>query len=1203
MSNTLAKKVFAVGLAASTVLMGLAPLAAHAAAHSAGTNVVSSDGTVSMISTDGMRRPYTSAGAFLSYGFNSWSTVVQANAEDLALPVGSFIPPQDGSITCSDRGSDKGTCYLITGGQKAGFTSASVFTGRGFTFANARNGDVSWMTSYSALISNTTDANLPGVLVNNNGTVQLVGNSGLLGVPDLTTFNGWGYSFSKVVPANTADKAKSQTGVMATRTPGQLSPTATTGGGPTTPPPVGGALSVALSSSTPVAQNYATGAAFLNFTAVNFTAGSNPVTVTTVKVTRSGLGADTNLNNMYLFDGGMMLAQSSSFQSGVVTFTNSAGIFTVPANTTKTIWVKGDLSSGSGSGLTYGFGVASASHIVSNASSVSGSFPANGNLMTSATVSSPSLATLTVTNVGVGTSINAGTKDVLAGQWSLASANSALSVKGFTLTMIGSAAASGFQNLKLMAGGVQVGSTQATMPSNKVLFFDLSGSPLSIPTGQTVQLQLKADIMSEVNRTYQFSIQRSYDIIAYDTTYNVGVLSGSTFPSNSPTSAATINAGSLSITRSSTSRNTAVVASMTNVALATFDFTAYGEDVKLLNLPISISTNAGGASITNVKLVDDQGFGLGTSVTSTVSPSATAYTNTFGSSANLNYVIPANTTRKISIVADLTSILGATGNMTASLTAGSSNAQGVTSVNTISSSAANGNALTVSTSSFTATVNSGVASPVKVVPGAVGAKLASFSLNAGGADAVNVTTITVSVASASVTSNVQNMVVKIGSTQIGQIQPTLTNSSTYSFSPTSSINIPAGGSVVVDVYADIISSASSSLFAGHTVFTLTTGVTAQLATSGASVTLSGSVTGQTVTTSGNGTVTVAKDADSPVARQVAMGQTGVVLGVLRFTESSNNEAVTLTDITVTATAISGTPLNGSASTSSPTLKNLVITDGTTTATKSTWTSTAANGVAESGAVSSTPSSHTVTFNNVNFNIPAGGNLKLTVKADTNDWASGGASGAQFTVGLNLAANATLRGAQSQASITPTVTTFAQSSTTTVVRSTITVTSVDTITSPVSVSVQATGVPATDEIMGIFKVTASSAGDVKLNTITLQQGGTAPTAVAVPYTIYDANQYSTANGTANLTGTTAGALTLTTASEITAGQSKYFVVKASSSAFNTAGTGAAKTYDLKITAFTFTDGVTTPSTVVANSADFINVSHDTTASGSTGGRTY
>ena len=56
MSNTLAKKIFAVGLAASTIAMGLAPLAAQAAAHAAGTNVLSSDGTVWMVMPDGTRR-------------------------------------------------------------------------------------------------------------------------------------------------------------------------------------------------------------------------------------------------------------------------------------------------------------------------------------------------------------------------------------------------------------------------------------------------------------------------------------------------------------------------------------------------------------------------------------------------------------------------------------------------------------------------------------------------------------------------------------------------------------------------------------------------------------------------------------------------------------------------------------------------------------------------------------------------------------------------------------------------------------------------------------------------------------------------------------------------------------------------------------------------------------------------------------------
>lgn len=1208
MSTTLAKKVFAVGLAASTVLMGLAPLAAQAAAHAAGTNVLASDGTVFMIMSDGTRRPYTSAGAFLSYGFNSWSTTVTANADDLALPVGSFIPPQDGSITCSDRGADKGTCYLITGAQKAGFTSAAVFTGRGFSFSNAQMGDVSWMGAYSSLINDTTSANLPGVLVNNNGTVQLVGTSGLLGIPDLSTFNGWGYRFSKVVPANAADKAMSQTGVMAARTPGQLSPTALTGGGTggTVVPPVGGALSVSLSSSTPAANNYAVGAAFLDFTAVNFTAGSNPVTVTTLKVKRFGLGADGNLNNMYLFEGSTMLAQSASFQSSVLTFTNSAGLFTVGANSTKTIWIKGDLGSGTGAGLTYGFGISSAADVVSNASSVSGSFPVNGNVFTSASVSSPSLATLTVSTSTVSSSINAGTKDVLAAQFSLASANSPVSVKSLTLTTIGTAAATAFQNLKLMSGATQVGPTVATMPSNKVVTFDFSASPLSIPTGQTVQLQLKADVMSEVNRTYQFSIQRNYDIVSYDTTYNVGLLSGSTFPLNS--TSATINAGSLTITRSSDSRTTSIVASMTGIKLATFDFTAYGEDVKLLNLPISIVMGAGASTITNIRLADDQGFGLGTQVTAATGVTTSAYTNTFGSSSNLNYVIPANATRKISVIADLTSAGATATTITASLTGGSSNAQGVTSVQSISTSATSGNALTIASSSFTANLNSGLASPVKIVPGGNNLRLASFSLNAGGADSINVTTITVQTASASVAGNLQNMKVKVGGTQIGQIQPTLSNSATYSFSPPTPIMIPSGSSVVVDIYADIISSASSGLFAGHAVFTLTTGVTANLATSGSSISLSAAVTGQTVTTAGNGVITISKDPSSPQSRQVAMGQAGVTLGVIRFQETSNNEAVTLTDITVSATAVSGTPQNGTASTSSPTLKNFVITDGTTTYTRATWSSTTANNQGEAGATGATPSRHVITFNNVNFTVPAGGTLRLTVKADTNDWASGGASNAQFTVGINATStDVTLRGQQSQATLAnAALTTFAQSATTTVVRSTVTVTSVSAIPSGqpgAGTTANATGVVGTTEIVGIFAVTASSAGDVQLNTLTLQQGGSAPTGAAVPYSIYD-NTVSTSssvqNTVSNLTGTTAAAQTFGTAIQITAGQTKYLVVRASTSAFNTAGTGAAKTYSLDVTALSFSDGVIAPYSVVANSADFSNVTATYTGSGS---RTY
>ena len=301
MQNSVAKKIFAVGSAVAMTLSMFAPLAVHAAAHAAGTNV-NSGGTVWMIMPDGTRRAYTSAGAFLSYGFNSWSQVVTANSDDLALPAGAFIPPQDGTVFCatSTKGSDvSGECSLVTAGMKAAFTSAAVFTGQGFSFSRAQYGDSSFL-SKTANINNASAGHLTGVLVNNNGTVQLVGPSGLLGIPDLATFNSWGYSFANVVPANAADKALTQTGVMAARMAGQLSPTALTN--PIGPPVISGSVSAFLASDTPAAQTIAVnGIASASSTVVNLAkfSFSGSGTVTQLQVKRSGPGFKKSITRVF----------------------------------------------------------------------------------------------------------------------------------------------------------------------------------------------------------------------------------------------------------------------------------------------------------------------------------------------------------------------------------------------------------------------------------------------------------------------------------------------------------------------------------------------------------------------------------------------------------------------------------------------------------------------------------------------------------------------------------------------------------------------------------------------------------------------------------------------------------------------------------------------------------------------------------------
>lgn len=212
------------GIATFAIAMMFVPAAtfAQATSHGEGANISASDGTTYMIS-GGKRRPYTSAGAFLSYGFNNWGSVVPESDGDRTLPIGSFIPPQDGKIICSDRHGDKGTCYVISGTLKAGFVSEQVFTALGYSFANALYGDVSWMYADYPITSGAS-AHKSGTLINRAGTIYLVVDTGLMGIPSMNAFYSWGYALAQVVPANTADASKVQVAILPTRLPGQLSP-------------------------------------------------------------------------------------------------------------------------------------------------------------------------------------------------------------------------------------------------------------------------------------------------------------------------------------------------------------------------------------------------------------------------------------------------------------------------------------------------------------------------------------------------------------------------------------------------------------------------------------------------------------------------------------------------------------------------------------------------------------------------------------------------------------------------------------------------------------------------------------------------------------------------------------------------------------------------------------------------------------------
>lgn len=907
-----------------------------------------------------------------------------------------------------------------------------------------------------------------------------------------------------------------------------------TGGSST---PTGAPMTVALALDNPAGSNIGIGAVNVPVMKLNFTAGSQPMTVTNLVMTRSGLSQDADLNNVYLYDGGTRLATNLGFNNGKVTFSNSGGLFTVPANSTKEITVTADISTTAGGSHIFQLGIGNVADITATGGSFAGAFPITSNAYTLATVSN--LATLTVSGAATSTvNVNAGQTNYLVGQFNLQAGNNPVKVTFLRFTNIGSVTPSYLQNVKLMNGSTQLGSTITTLGSDNIATFDLSAAPLMLASGQTVVLSIYADITGGVNRTFQFSLQQASDIQAVDQMYGVGIGatagSGLSWPIDFYN--ATINNGGLVISKDAATPTTYAVAGNTNQVFAKFDVLASGDSIKFNELDFQ---NAGGNTISNFRVVDDQGTQIGT----TGSSVTTSYA---AGSGNLNYIIPANTTRVLTVYGDLGS--SASGTVTITLGGGSSSAQSYTTYSSVSIGTVGGNALTVLTagSNLTAALDYGLGSPVQAAAGASNVEIGSFTLTAGQVNAVNLTGVGITVTSNTTTSGyIRNLRAMVGSTQIGNVQPTVSAGQTVTFNSAAPVGIAANGSVTVQLYADI----SSSITATTTSNFITLASVNASTASGNAVSISNTPTGQSVSFNNGGTLSSAIAAGTPSASYLGMGITGNTLAQYQFTADSNGGA-TVTQMTIKDA--SGTATSTTAAGDNSTFINyrLVNSAGTTVSTASENSS----GVITFNMPAST-ASNALSITTSNYNT-------VSLVADTNSYPYASSSGthAYWLTGYQYtnAAGAT------------TTTSTAHGNLFTVYRTSLNVAQGPSFTAPTSIS------GGTGQTVAEFNFTAGSGYDATVATVTLSNSGSLIQAsTTVPIGLYDAATPSTLLASTTLTGTGNGTFTLNGASGwvIPAGQTKTLLVKIFSApgaiASVTAGTGS---YQVLLQATTWKDSV-------------------------------
>lgn len=620
--------------------------------------------------------------------------------------------------------------------------------------------------------------------------------------------------------------------------------------------------------------------------------------VTNVTLQRTGLSNNSTLQNVYLYDGMTRLTDAASVRTdGSISFNSISGLFMVSGS--KTITVRADIASSNTSGQTVGVALTSVTMMGGQATPVTG---VAGPLFS---ISSASTATANLTSTTPSPSnmtINSGSMNQTVWSQSVSIGTNPAKLNGLTVKMIGSAPANTLANVTLYVDGVSKGT--AMINSNMQYVFDLSSTPVALTTGAHL-VEVHADVVGGAYRNFYMSLEQAADLKIEDQTLP-GVSVTPTYLASTLTNVnggtVTINQGTLTITQDPAFNNTtSLVGGASQIPLASFKFTGYGEDVKVTNLTFTAAGS--GFSPASTTLANVGLYVNGGQVGSNVTVNLTAGNTFTFSNLGSNLYIPAGQSVIVQVKGDTSNTSGTAytaGTLAINLNAGSSNAQGVTSSQLTSTSAVGGQTLTIGNNvSFGVTAGFGASTKA---PNTTGVMIGTYSISAGSAEGLTVNQMTVALTGTMIGANqISNLTVKDAST--GNTVGTPIGNPTASNSFSTNVNVPAGTTKVFNVYADFGSGSS-----GYTAITAAT------------VTYRGAVSNQTGTTaSAGGSVAITSGAasivaggvtlnsgSSPVSQLVVAGQSAFAVGTFNVKANSVVGGAIIKDVTVTVPANTAT---------------------------------------------------------------------------------------------------------------------------------------------------------------------------------------------------------------------------------------------------------------------------------------------------------
>lgn len=799
----------------------------------------------------------------------------------------------------------------------------------------------------------------------------------------------------------------------------------------TTPPPTTGGNLIIGAGAQPANSLAVMGAArvpFTTFTLTNTTGSA--VTVSGITVERTGLAKDTNFASVVLIDS----AGNQIGNSKVLGSTHQAIIgdtFTIAAGATMTYTVAANIDPDAGD--VNGGEIASFAVVgVNTTATVSGSLPITGashTLNDTLVLGSATVARGPTDPAADDSSEEVGSQDKIFSALKVTAGSAEdLRVNSIRWNQSGSAAPADLSGVEVLVDSV---SYPATVSSDGKYYTATFGSGIIIAKGLAKEFVVRGDIVGGAGRTVAFDIYRATDVFVTGTTYGYAVTpndgdtgtetaaEGTWTDGTTPVYDAydvTISAGSISsVSRSDVVKTGNIAEQVAATPLGSFAITIAGEPITVTTVKFGLQiteasgTDVDGDDITSITLVDQNGVVLA----GPVDGSATAYTPT-GGSANEGSVsfssvtFPVGTTvvtvkgqlgtdwaatDTVQIQVNPTDWTGATGQVTGNNI-------------TFSSALATANTQTVQAATLSATT---LPTPIatSIVAGVVDFVFMHGLLDAADSgEDIRVTAIEVTDAGTGDVNFVDNVelwadLTSANSSRGDKYETKVSNTtqltaSTTNITLTTVIDVPKNTQVEFAMVGDLNSAAiNTTTF----VFDIgsTNGVTGTGKTTGTSASdASPTGSGQTMTVSSGGTLTVTEDSSSPTfsVQQIYLDNTTSEQTLAVFKLAANN----IENLEVDSFTIG----QGAGTTNNESVREYRFYKGSDTTPFKT-------------ILNDAQATTTVTVSDGVLVIPKNGDVKVTVKAVMND-----IDGTVTVNGNSIIVHmgtTTTTGAQSQTSIT------------------------------------------------------------------------------------------------------------------------------------------------------------------------------------------